>query len=478
MPENVVKISGATEVDFYLGNYSYADIVASMENLKIKIASTLQRVCWKDSAGTTHKLLEDASGASALTQNTVLIVNSSGQATSSAKFTHNLTSGNTAIGGDLAITGDITADNLNIDDWDAAYAHSQVTTGNPHDISFDDLTSTPTTLSGYGITDAYTKTAIDDALALKYDTSNPDGYLTTETDPTVPAHVKSIASGDITEWDAAYAHSQVTTGNPHSVTWGQVGSKPSNLITGTLTSGRMLVATGDHTVGDELEMSIRLGRADTPTLRAIEFGHRALNSYGQDPAFFVRCRGVESLLVSENLIAAYHDLTVGANSISNNGTGGLSFETDGDGLFAQQLGVGGVSPQSKLHVHESDEDTECWIQVTNDLTGSGFAGAGLNIGVKENDLLGDPIVGTSDILAVVKTYNSMSLWLTEGRCEGNEEVIIGGYAAIRAYDNRVGFCNTSPIEKPTVSGSRGGNAALASLLTALENYGLITDSTS
>jgi hypothetical protein len=43
---------------------------------------------------------------------------------------------------------------------------------------------------------------------------------------------------------------------------------------------------------------------------------------------------------------------------------------------------------------------------------------------------------------------------------------------------RVGFNGTANIAKPTVTGSRGGNAALASLLTALANYGLITDSSS
>jgi hypothetical protein len=42
----------------------------------------------------------------------------------------------------------------------------------------------------------------------------------------------------------------------------------------------------------------------------------------------------------------------------------------------------------------------------------------------------------------------------------------------------VGFYGASPQTKPTVTGSRGGNAALASLLTALANLGLITDSTS
>ncbi len=35
----------------------------------------------------------------------------------------------------------------------------------------------------------------------------------------------------------------------------------------------------------------------------------------------------------------------------------------------------------------------------------------------------------------------------------------------------------SAIAKPTITGSRGGNAALASLLTALASYGIITDST-
>jgi hypothetical protein len=43
---------------------------------------------------------------------------------------------------------------------------------------------------------------------------------------------------------------------------------------------------------------------------------------------------------------------------------------------------------------------------------------------------------------------------------------------------KLGVNNTTPISKPTVTGSRGGNAALASLLTALANYGLITDSSS
>lgn len=48
----------------------------------------------------------------------------------------------------------------------------------------------------------------------------------------------------------------------------------------------------------------------------------------------------------------------------------------------------------------------------------------------------------------------------------------GGFRA----NGSVGF-NTAPIAKPTVTGSRGGNAALTSLMTALNALGLVTDST-
>lgn len=42
----------------------------------------------------------------------------------------------------------------------------------------------------------------------------------------------------------------------------------------------------------------------------------------------------------------------------------------------------------------------------------------------------------------------------------------------------IGFLGANAITRPTVTGSRGGNAALASLLTALANLGLITNNTS
>lgn len=43
---------------------------------------------------------------------------------------------------------------------------------------------------------------------------------------------------------------------------------------------------------------------------------------------------------------------------------------------------------------------------------------------------------------------------------------------------KLGFWNATPVVQPTVTGSRAGNAALASLLTALASEGLIVDSSS
>jgi hypothetical protein len=52
-----------------------------------------------------------------------------------------------------------------------------------------------------------------------------------------------------------------------------------------------------------------------------------------------------------------------------------------------------------------------------------------------------------------------------------------GWQVPQQFVSTVGFNNTAPIAKPTVTGAKGSNAALASLMTALAAYGLVTDST-
>lgn len=69
--------------------------------------------------------------------------------------------------------------------------------------------------------------------------------------------------------------------------------------------------------------------------------------------------------------------------------------------------------------------------------------------------------------------------LLQGKGSGGVRIQDGaGANKIRVNAVGVGFFNATPVAKPTITGSRGGNAALASLLTALSDMGLITDLTS
>lgn len=60
------------------------------------------------------------------------------------------------------------------------------------------------------------------------------------------------------------------------------------------------------------------------------------------------------------------------------------------------------------------------------------------------------------------------------RASGTTEIKL----ALAHQGSTLGFYNTEPTTKPTITGSRGDNAALADLLTKLAGLGLLTDSTS
>jgi hypothetical protein len=79
------------------------------------------------------------------------------------------------------------------------------------------------------------------------------------------------------------------------------------------------------------------------------------------------------------------------------------------------------------------------------------------------------------VVSVGDTNSGIHWWNTD-----NITVYVNDYAIIdMSHDGsngRLGFFNQSAIPKPAVTGSRGGNAALASLLTQLGALGLLTDS--
>lgn len=68
---------------------------------------------------------------------------------------------------------------------------------------------------------------------------------------------------------------------------------------------------------------------------------------------------------------------------------------------------------------------------------------------------------------------------TNKRQTGNFLPLAGGeLSGNLKIDGQVGFYNTSATAQQTVTGSRGSNAALTSLLTALATIGLIINSSS
>lgn len=107
------------------------------------------------------------------------------------------------------------------------------------------------------------------------------------------------------------------------------------------------------------------------------------------------------------------------------------------------------------------------LRMTGELRGDGNIRANFNGGAAGVVDIG--AYGPSS-QAAVRLGTDVSLYRSAANeVKTDDALIVGG---------NVGFYNTAATAKQTVTGSRGGNAALASLLTALATVGLITNSSS
>jgi hypothetical protein len=165
------------------------------------------------------------------------------------------------------------------------------------------------------------------------------------------------------------------------------------------------------------------------------------------------------LFGSDKHIYYQHALTT-SKIIYRNAASATIAELDNNGRFTVSAGIGGG---------------------TENLKNDGSSGE-LQFGGRVSGAISsttDAFVSWGDNTAPLNPSNTAGSLLLVGCNTANAEVILSAENTVnvRVGKNKIGFLGSAPVTKPTITGSRGGNAALASLLTQLDSLGLVTDST-
>jgi hypothetical protein len=169
--------------------------------------------------------------------------------------------------------------------------------------------------------------------------------------------------------------------------------------------------------------------------------------------------------VTGSVAAPFVRLTGGSNTGSGNAGGVQMFAGSATGTS----GTGGAA-----QVNSGNSTSGAGGNMTLQ-TGTGGGGQG-------GDILAALGTGTTrnGLFQVRISATSNNLNVTPGNTTTDPIVVTptaaGGLQLVGAT-NALGFYGAAPAAKPTVSGSQGGNAALASLVAALATLGLITNST-
>ncbi len=153
--------------------------------------------------------------------------------------------------------------------------------------------------------------------------------------------------------------------------------------------------------------------------------------------------------------------TLTANTVLNSPGTGLR-ATFGNGLGEAGVNIEGAAGFNRL-IRFRTGTSNRWAIATEDSAESG-SNAGSNFRLSRYSDAGTFLDQPFQVLRSNGTVRCLY------------EIEIDG--AFNHDGSTFGALGATPIARPTVSGSRGGNAALASLCTALANLGLITNSTS
>jgi len=154
-----------------------------------------------------------------------------------------------------------------------------------------------------------------------------------------------------------------------------------------------------------------------------------------------------------------------------------------DDIFARLAAIeggtaflGGVNSTGPVRVIGADLSIEG--------TGKGYrlrrGGGGLDLEACGADLILSNWSG-ADFSGTQRSYDRYSADAMNVQHAGKREFVSALYGATRhvidGTADQLGFHGKAPVSQQAVTGSRGGNAALASLLTALDTLGIIDDQT-
>ncbi len=168
--------------------------------------------------------------------------------------------------------------------------------------------------------------------------------------------------------------------------------------------------------------------------------------------------------------------------VTPGGGGPSSFplsEDDGTNTYTVHTdpGFGQVTMSNALDANSAETDIFSFVdsgtasgQINSQWPTGGNAHASVEAGSDFGGVELKAVTSTSDIASINVSADSSNTPTTSAE-------ILAADVQILAQSG-LGFRGSTPIPTPTVVGSRGGNAALASLLTALADYGLIINGTS